>query len=161
MTKLRPVNPLVGGSNPSRGAMKNSNLTSQPIVQYKQGLDRCSPSFIDSETADIGRSVTGSIPVAPTTEQSLASDDRNSGQQLASSASPIPAGQQVAVKSTKLTPYQRIVRAAKTGTGVRLTADEAWQMARDTAILQRAEWDDDPEGEREQIAADMQTRRNS
>ena len=62
--------------------------------------------------------------------------------------------------STKLTPYQRIVRAAKVGAGVRLTADEVWKMARDTAILQRAEWDDDPQGEREQVEADMQARRN-
>ena len=42
-----------------------------------------------------------------------------------------------------MTPYQRIMLAAKRGTGVRLTADEVWQMSNDTAIADRAAVDDD------------------
>jgi hypothetical protein len=33
-----------------------------------------------------------------------------------------------------LTPYQRIVRAAQKGRGVRLSANEVWEMAHDDAI---------------------------
>lgn len=58
----------------------------------------------------------------------------------------------------KLTPYQRIVRAARNGVGVHINADEAWQMAQDTAIAQRAEWDDDPESEQMQAEADRRAR---
>ena len=39
-------------------------------------------------------------------------------------------------------PYQRIVRAAERGTGLRLSAEEARQLSTDTAISYRAELDD-------------------
>lgn len=42
-----------------------------------------------------------------------------------------------------MTPYQRIMAAAKLGRGVRLTAEEVRQMSRDSAILQLAELDDE------------------
>jgi hypothetical protein len=42
----------------------------------------------------------------------------------------------------KLTPHQRIMRAAERGTGVRLTADEALALSMDTAIGSCAENDD-------------------
>ncbi len=58
-------------------------------------------------------------------------------------------------------PYQRIMRAAKAGTGVRLTEDEARQLSRDQAIVQRAEWDDDPDSEQMQAEADRCVRSNS
>ena len=45
----------------------------------------------------------------------------------------------------KVNPYERILRAAQAGRGVRLTADEAWELAQDGAIQARAEvlayWD--------------------
>lgn len=49
----------------------------------------------------------------------------------------------------KLSPYQRIVRAAKRGTGVRLSPDECWQMHLDDAIATVA-WRDeeDDQGDR-------------
>jgi hypothetical protein len=43
------------------------------------------------------------------------------------------------------TPYQRILRAAPAGRGVRLSADDVWRLAQDDAIRARAEIDDDPE----------------
>lgn len=43
----------------------------------------------------------------------------------------------------KLTPYQRIVRNAEQGRGVRLSADETSEMALDAAIWQLAQHDDD------------------
>ena len=43
------------------------------------------------------------------------------------------------------TPYQRIIRAAKKGKGIRLTADEVFQMSRDDAIHTRAMKDNDLE----------------
>lgn len=45
-----------------------------------------------------------------------------------------------------MTPYQRIMRAAKRRTGCRLTAYECAQLARDVAISTAAEVDSDPEG---------------
>jgi len=42
-----------------------------------------------------------------------------------------------------MTPYQRIMRAAARGTGVRLSADEVAILAVDDAIFIRAELDDD------------------
>lgn len=41
------------------------------------------------------------------------------------------------------TPYQRIMRAAKRGTGVRLTADDVRRMSIDTAIVELAMNDDE------------------
>lgn len=49
-----------------------------------------------------------------------------------------------------MTPYQRIVRAARRGTGVRLSAADAVALARDEAILAVARGDD----ERDQMAPD-------
>lgn len=43
---------------------------------------------------------------------------------------------------TKLTPYQRIMRAADKGVGMRLSAEECFQMSTDTAISHLAELDD-------------------
>lgn len=43
----------------------------------------------------------------------------------------------------KLTPHQRIVRAAEARRGVRLTADEAFDLAVDEAIRHAAENDDE------------------
>lgn len=42
----------------------------------------------------------------------------------------------------KPTVYQRIVRAAKAGKGLRLTAEEVWLLAGDGCVEQRAEKDD-------------------
>jgi hypothetical protein len=47
-------------------------------------------------------------------------------------------------KRKKLTPYQRIVRAAKAGRGVRLSADECFDLGEmDDAIFTRARLDDE------------------
>lgn len=43
----------------------------------------------------------------------------------------------------KLTPYQRIMNAAKRGTGLRLSAKEVWQLSYDTAISDAAKNDTD------------------
>ncbi|MFJ6322317.1 MULTISPECIES: hypothetical protein [unclassified Rhizobium] len=40
---------------------------------------------------------------------------------------------------TRLSPYTRIVLAAKKGVGVRLSPDEVWEMAHDDAIATVAE----------------------
>jgi len=45
-----------------------------------------------------------------------------------------------------LTPYQKILRAGRRGTGVRLTADDVARLMIDTAIRDRAELD---EGDRD------------
>ncbi len=42
----------------------------------------------------------------------------------------------------KLTPHQLIVRAAKAGKGLRLTADQVWELFKDDAITHRAALDD-------------------
>jgi hypothetical protein len=42
-----------------------------------------------------------------------------------------------------LTPYQKILRASKRGTGVVLTADDVDRLMVDTAIRDRAELDED------------------
>ena len=49
-------------------------------------------------------------------------------------------------KTKALTPYQRIVRAAKKERGVLLSPAEVRQMARDEAIAACAENDDGPAG---------------
>jgi hypothetical protein len=41
-----------------------------------------------------------------------------------------------------LTPWQKIMRAAKKGIGLRLTSDDVLRLSRDGAIEQRAELDD-------------------
>ena len=43
----------------------------------------------------------------------------------------------------KLTVYQRIVRAAERGTGLRLSADDCWALSRDDAITTVASDDDE------------------
>lgn len=45
-------------------------------------------------------------------------------------------------KAEKPTPYQKIVRAAEHGVGVRLTFDECFFLSADTAIVDRAMLDD-------------------
>lgn len=47
-----------------------------------------------------------------------------------------------------MTAYQRIVRAAKRGTGTRLSADECFQMSTDDAIWMVAQQDDDDDAEK-------------
>lgn len=42
-----------------------------------------------------------------------------------------------------LTPWQRILRAAQAGHGLRLTADEVFMLAQDSAIAARAVHDDE------------------
>lgn len=68
---------------------------------------------------------------------------------------PSPERQRYAEKTTpddsagterrKLTPPQKIMRAARRGTGLRLSADEVWSMSRDEAIRALAENDDNDE----------------
>lgn len=43
----------------------------------------------------------------------------------------------------KLTPFQKIMRAAKKGRGIRLTANEVFQLSRDDAIATAASNDDE------------------
>lgn len=45
-----------------------------------------------------------------------------------------------------LTPYQRIVQAARRRVGVRLSAEEVAKLANDDAILTVAEHDDEDQG---------------
>lgn len=47
----------------------------------------------------------------------------------------------------RLTPYQKIMRAAKLGRGVRLTADEVFEMSMDDAISTCALGDDEPDND--------------
>ena len=42
-------------------------------------------------------------------------------------------------------PHQRIMDAARRGAGLRLTADEVWELSQDDAIARAAEWE--PEAE--------------
>jgi hypothetical protein len=42
----------------------------------------------------------------------------------------------------RLTPWQRIARAAQRDTGLRLSADEVFRLSMDDAIMRRAELDD-------------------
>jgi hypothetical protein len=51
-------------------------------------------------------------------------------------------------KGSRMTPYQRIMRAAKLGKGIRLSAGEAFYLSLDDAIMTRAQLDDDPESGR-------------
>lgn len=49
----------------------------------------------------------------------------------------------------RLTPYQRIVRAAERGVGVRLSPEECWRMGKmDDAIFTRAQLDDEEQAEK-------------
>lgn len=52
---------------------------------------------------------------------------------------------------TKLTPYQRIMRAAKRGKGVLLSVSDVLKMAGDQAIVQLAENDDEEAADRRQL----------
>ena len=56
----------------------------------------------------------------------------------------------------KLTPHQRIMRAAKARKGLRLTAGEVFHLSKDSAIETRAEWDDRPDDEAEERAIDAE-----
>lgn len=49
--------------------------------------------------------------------------------------------------SDLLTPHQRIMRAAKAGKGVRLSADEVFALSLDDAISSAALNDDEDQGE--------------
>lgn len=42
----------------------------------------------------------------------------------------------------KKTPWQRIIIASEKGSGIRLSADEVWQLSRDDAIVTKALNDD-------------------
>jgi hypothetical protein len=42
----------------------------------------------------------------------------------------------------RLTPWQRIARAAQRDTGIRLSADEVFRLSMDDAIMRRAKLDD-------------------
>lgn len=53
---------------------------------------------------------------------------------------------------SKWTPYQRIMRAAKRGTGVRLSADEVFALSADDAISTCAANDDAEQKEIESLA---------
>lgn len=57
-----------------------------------------------------------------------------------------------------MTPYQRIMRAADSGKGVRLSNEECIALAGDTAISTRAMWDDNPDLEDEERAMDSMRR---
>lgn len=46
-----------------------------------------------------------------------------------------------------MTPWQRIMRAAKRGTGLRLSPDDALRLSRDDAIETRAALDDERDEE--------------
>lgn len=48
----------------------------------------------------------------------------------------------------KLTAHQKIMRAHKRNTGLRMSADDVDQLAFDDAIRTRAYWDDNPDEER-------------
>lgn len=51
------------------------------------------------------------------------------------------------MKRPKLTPHEKLVRAAQRGTGIRLTADEVWDLGgMDQSIIEAAQW---AEAERE------------
>lgn len=52
----------------------------------------------------------------------------------------------MSVKKAKLTPWQKIMRAAKRGTGLRLTADECSRLGMDGAIETRATLDYEEQG---------------
>lgn len=56
----------------------------------------------------------------------------------------------------KLTPHQRIMRAAKAQKGLRLSADEVFHLSKDNAIETRAAWDDNPEDEADERAIDAE-----
>lgn len=59
----------------------------------------------------------------------------------------------VSAQRRALTPHQKIMRAAKRGTGLRLTADEIYRLSLDSAIENRAVSDD--LGESDPSALDM------
>lgn len=55
----------------------------------------------------------------------------------------------------KLTPHEKLVRAAQRGTGIRLTADEVWELGgMDQAIIEAAQWSE-AERERTKKACDL------
>jgi hypothetical protein len=57
---------------------------------------------------------------------------------LAANAARVCAGGEAMSKVEKLNPWQKIMRAAERGTGLRLNADEVWLLSRDDAIEQAA-----------------------
>jgi hypothetical protein len=62
--KLRPVNPLVGGSNPSRGAIKTRHLSDSEVSNNPEGSTETSRPFGQFATAILDAS---STYIAPTT----------------------------------------------------------------------------------------------
>lgn len=58
--------------------------------------------------------------------------------------------------SQKLSPYQRIVRAAETGVGVRLSAGECWALRLDDAIATVAARDDEDMKAGRELGADRE-----
>jgi hypothetical protein len=55
----------------------------------------------------------------------------------------------------KRTPYQKIMQAAKRGTGLRLTADEVYALSQDNAIEVRASGDDEQQSDPELYQAEQ------
>lgn len=55
----------------------------------------------------------------------------------------------------ELTPWEKIMRAARTNSGLRLTPNEAFQLSRDGAIATRAEMDTQ---EREEASGEVNER---
>lgn len=58
-----------------------------------------------------------------------------------------------------MTPYQKIMRAAKRGTGIRLSFDEVWQLSRDEAISAAAAYDDIADGTTPVVPAEPDPKR--
>lgn len=52
-------------------------------------------------------------------------------------------GREIKQGKKKMTPYQHIMWNAKIGIGIRLTREEVRQLSRDSAISERALYDDD------------------
>lgn len=59
----------------------------------------------------------------------------------------------------RLTPWQKIARAAERGTGTYLTPQDCWRLGHDNAIITRAELDDDPAYEDEEVETQSKLRR--
>lgn len=53
------------------------------------------------------------------------------------------------MSGSSLSPQQRIMRAAKLGVGLRLSADDVWRLSRDEALATLASNDDEARTERE------------
>jgi len=53
-----------------------------------------------------------------------------------------------AARIRQMTPWERILRAANRGTGLRLSADDVLRLSQDDAIITRAEMDKEGEDDR-------------